>query len=50
MALLKRALQHLRVPLGGATSKVALAKLLTTNLSKTQPTEEDADKDPALSI
>jgi hypothetical protein len=50
VALLKRTLQHLRIPLGGATSKAAVAKLLTTNLSKTQPTEEDAEKDLALSI
>ena len=50
VALLKRALQHMRVPLGGATSKVDIGKLITTNLDKTQTTEEDEDKDIALSI
>ncbi len=40
----------MRVPLGGATSKADLGKLLTTNLHKTQPTEEDEDKEIALSV
>jgi hypothetical protein len=50
VALIKRALQHMRVPLGGATSKADLGKLLIMNLDKTQPTEDDADKEIALSI
>ena len=50
VALMKRALQHMRVPLAGATSKVDIGKLITTNLDKTQPTEDDEDTDIALSI
>jgi hypothetical protein len=50
VALMKQALQHMRVPLGGATSKADLAKLITLNLEKTQPTQEDEDKEIALSI
>jgi hypothetical protein len=50
VALMKRALQHMRVPLGGVTSKADLGKLITNNLDKTQPAEDDADKEIALSI
>jgi hypothetical protein len=50
IALIKRALQHMRVPLGGATSKADLGKLITMNLEKTQPTEDDADKEISFSI
>jgi hypothetical protein len=48
--LLKRALQYMRVPLGGVTSKADLGQLLTVNLNKTQPSEDDEEKDVALSI
>ena len=50
VALIKQALQHMRVPLGGATSKADLGKLLATNLEKTQTNEDDGDKDICLSI
>ncbi len=50
VALIKQALQHMRVRLGGATSKADLGKLLATNLNKTQPNEDDADKEIALSV
>ena len=50
VALIKRALQHMRVPLGGATSKADLGKLITLNLEKTTPVEDDADKEIAFSI
>jgi hypothetical protein len=50
VALIKQALQHIRVPLGGATSKADLGNLLGKNLNKTQPNEDDTDKDVALSV
>ncbi len=40
----------MRVPLSGTTSKSDLGKLLATNLNKTQPNEDDADEEIALSI
>ena len=50
VALIKQALQHIRVPLGGATSKADLGNLLGKNLNKTQPNEDETDKDIALSV
>ncbi len=48
--MIKQALLQLRVPLGGRTSKAELGQLLTQNLDKTQPLNNDSDTDMALSV
>ncbi len=48
--LIKQALHQLRVSLGGKTSKAELGNLLTQNLNMTVPSEDEGDKEMALSV
>jgi hypothetical protein len=50
VTLMKQALQHLRVPLGGKTNKGDLGHLLTQNLYNTEPLDSEGDTDMALSV